>query len=101
MSAKPPIKPKDSGVHLHLRVQPNASRNRLIVEDDGRLRLSITTPPVDGKANKAVIATLAKILKVPKRTIQLNAGLTSRDKTLFIDEIDIETVSSLINNHSE
>lgn len=89
MSLKPPIKPKDNGVLLHLRVQPISSRNRLIVENDGRLRVALTAPPVDGKANKALIALLSKTLHVPKRCITLASGETSREKSIFIDEVDL------------
>lgn len=95
-SAKLPIKPKDNGVVLCLRVQPNASRNRLIVEDDGRIRLAITAPAVEGKANKALIAVLSKMFHVPKRVITIISGESSREKRVFIDDIDLETVSSVV-----
>ena len=85
---------------LHIRVQSNSSRNRLIVEDDGRLRLCITTPPVDGKANKAIISLLAKWLKVPKRSISIISGELSREKRIFIEDISVETVSYLVNEVS-
>jgi uncharacterized protein len=60
MSPKPSIKAKEAGVVLHVRVQPKSSRNQLIVEPSGQIRLAITAPPLDGKANKAVIQFLAK-----------------------------------------
>jgi len=91
------IKPKDNGILIHLRVQPNSSRNRLIVEDDGRLRVALTDPPIDGKANKALMAFLSKTLHVPKRCITLVSGETSREKSIFIDDVDLETVSFIIN----
>lgn len=96
MPSKPSIKAKDNGVIVHLRVQPKASRTRLIVEPTGQLRLAITAPPVDGHANRAVVIALAKVFDVPKRSVSLVSGEKSRDKSVFIDGIDVETVSSLL-----
>lgn len=96
MPPKPSIKAKDNGVILHLRVQPKASRNQLTQEPSGKLRLAITAPPIDGKANKAVTVFIAKTLGVPRRSVQLLTGEKSRDKSFFIDDIDVETVCSLL-----
>ena len=101
MSQKPSIKAKDNGVILNLRVQPKSSRNQLIVDPSGKLRLAITAPPLDGKANKAVTQFIAKTFGVPKRCVQLISGEKSRDKAVFIDDIDVETVSSVLNTSNQ
>ena len=71
-----------------VRVTPKASHNRVVVEEleDGamRVRVYVTIVPEDGKANKAVIALLAKALGVPKSRLDLMQGHTSRDKTFRI-----------------
>ena len=97
MSLKPSIRAKDSGVILHLRVQPKSSRNQLVLEPSGQIRLAITAPPTDGKANKAILQFVAKYFGVPRRSVELISGEKSREKSVFIDGITLETVSSLLN----
>jgi len=77
------------GVWLAVRVQPKASRNALLGEREGRLRISVTAPPEDGKANAAVIALVAKTLGVAKRMVRLERGLQAREKTLFAEGISL------------
>lgn len=77
------------GLLLELRVQPGARRAGIVgleTRDDGqvRLKLKVTAPPEDGKANAAVIALLAKALGVAKRDLVLLRGASGRDKTLRI-----------------
>ena len=74
---------------VHARVTPNARKNGLgglYRAADGSLALGIyvSVPPEKGKANKAAIAILAKALKVPKSSISLAMGETSRDKVFKI-----------------
>ena len=52
------------------------------------LKLRLTSPPVDGKANKAVLATLARLLDLPKSCLSLRSGLQSRTKTVRIENAD-------------
>lgn len=78
-----------TGLSLFVRVTPNAGRNAIEgVEqrDDGSavLRLRVTAVPDKGKANAAVIALLAKALGIPKSSISVSNGQTSRLKTLAI-----------------
>jgi uncharacterized protein (TIGR00251 family) len=82
---------KDGSVLLSLYVQPRAGRCELAGIHDGALKLRLTTPPVDGKANKAVIAFFSKILKVPKSALVLTSGLKNRRKQLRITGLDEET----------
>ena len=68
---------------LAVRVTPNAKAEMLSIEE-GALKARVTVVPEDGKANKAVIALLAKALGVPKSSISLVRGQTSRDKQFRI-----------------
>lgn len=77
---------------LSLYVQPRAGKNELAGMHDGALKLRLTTPPVDGRANKAVIAFLSKKLKISKSSVTLRAGLKSRRKQLWISGIDENTI---------
>ena len=70
---------------LELYVQPGARRSELAGEYDGRLRLKLAAPPVEGKANEALIAFLADHFNVPKRNVRIAAGLRSRRKRVVIE----------------
>ncbi len=69
---------------LAVRIQPRASRNEIVGELDGALKIRITAPPVDGKANKHLIDFLAGIFRVPKAQVELLSGKTGRDKRFLI-----------------
>ncbi|SEM23169.1 hypothetical protein SAMN05443999_11628 [Roseovarius azorensis] len=71
------------GTRIALRVTPRASRNRIVAEGD-TLRVYVTTPPEDGKANAAVLKLLAKALGLPKSRLTLIHGQTSRDKVFQV-----------------
>jgi uncharacterized protein (TIGR00251 family) len=73
---------------LSLYVQPRASRNELAGLHGEALKLRLTTPPVDGKANKAVISFLAKLLKIPKSAILIKSGQQSRSKKIVLSGVD-------------
>ncbi len=87
MSAEDNIIIKDNGVLLRLRISPNSSKNQVIVDGD-IIKLKITAQPIEGKANKAVVEYLSKLLKTPKSSIELLKGDTSKEKTLFITTSD-------------
>lgn len=69
---------------VKVRVQPGSSQNRLEFFD-GIVKAWVNAPPVEGAANEAVIKLLSKALKVPKSSISIVRGETSREKTLRID----------------
>jgi uncharacterized protein (TIGR00251 family) len=68
---------------LKVRVVPKAKQNKL-VEEDGRLKVYVTAPPVEGKANKALIEYLMEHFKVKRRQITIVQGQKSRDKFVEI-----------------
>ena len=80
------------GVRIRVRVQPKASRNSVQIEDDGRIRVALTAPPVDGAANKALIRYMALFLGVKRRDLVLLGGERSRDKTLLLSDGDLGSV---------
>lgn len=71
------------GTTIALRVTPKASRN-VITRDGDDLRIYVTTVPENGKANTAVTKLLAKALGIPKSSLTLIRGETSRDKVFQI-----------------
>ena len=72
------------GVVLEILVQPRASRTKVVGEHDGRLKLQLAAPPVDGEANAALVEFLAGALKVRKAEIAIVRGDTGRRKTVRI-----------------
>lgn len=72
-----------SGVTVDLRVQPRARRAALEPVDGG-LKVQVTAPPEDGKANAAVIALLAEQWRLPKSSFDVIKGQTSRAKTVHV-----------------
>lgn len=87
---------KDGSVRVAVYVQPKASRNCVCGLHDGCLKISVTTPPVDGKANEAVAAFLAQALGVAKRDVQLHSGQTSRRKVFHISGTTREEIRGRI-----
>ena len=78
----------DGSLLLSLYVQPRSSRNELAGLHGDALKLRLTTPPVDGRANKAVISFLAKLLKISKSAIVIRSGLQSRSKKILLSGLD-------------
>ena len=76
-----------TSVSLSVHVQPKASRTRIAGLHGDALKLCITSPLVDGKANAAVIEFFAKLFKIPKAAVTLASGETSRDKRLVLTGI--------------
>lgn len=78
-----------NGIKLFVRLSPKAKREGIegiYTEPEGkeRLKIAVAAPPVDGKANEALIKWLAKYLHISKSSITLIAGETERSKTLLI-----------------
>jgi uncharacterized protein (TIGR00251 family) len=84
------------GCTVTLRVHPGAKRNAVMGEHDGALRISLTTPPVDGRANEAVVAFLAEHLRLPRARVTLVAGLTSRSKVVRVTGLSADEVEALL-----
>lgn len=81
------LKETENGVIINCKISPNASKNEIIKTDDG-IKIKITAQPVDGKANKALIEFLSKQLKIPKTSIEILKGHTSKEKTVLIKNCD-------------
>ena len=69
---------------LELHVQPRAAKDEIVGYHGDRLKVRITAPPVDGKANDCLIAFLSERLGVPKARVVLEAGSTSRQKRVRV-----------------
>ncbi|MEN8198579.1 MAG: DUF167 domain-containing protein [Thermodesulfobacteriota bacterium] len=83
---------KDGRVLLRLYVQPRASRNGFSGVHGDAMKLAVTTPPVDGKANAAVIDFIASFLGLKKRDLEIRYGLQSRRKSILIANSSLEEI---------
>jgi uncharacterized protein len=86
------IDERDGKVFLRVRVQPKAARDAVCIEADGRVRVALTAPPVDGAANKALCTYIARRLALPKRMVSVAGGAKSRDKLLAIEGAPADVV---------
>jgi uncharacterized protein (TIGR00251 family) len=78
------IRETPDGCTLPVRVHPGAKHDAINGTHDGALKVSLTTPPTDGRANAALIEFLADRLNVPRARVTLLTGAASRTKTLRI-----------------
>jgi uncharacterized protein len=76
---------EDNVLHLFVRVQPKASRDEFAEVQEDRVRIRITAPPVDGKANTHLVKFVAKTCGVAKSKVQIINGETGRNKHLSIE----------------
>ncbi len=83
---------KSGDVLLSLHVQPGARRTCLSGVYGERLKVLVTSPPVDGKANKAVCKFLAKFFGCTARDLEVVAGYSSRQKTVKLSGVTIDVV---------
>ena len=82
------------GAVLELLVQPRASRTRVVGEHDGRLKLQLAAPPVEGEANAALLAFLADALAVKRADVSLLAGESGRRKRVRIAGVAAEAAAA-------
>jgi uncharacterized protein (TIGR00251 family) len=83
-------------VTIDILVQPRASRAKIGPMHDGRIKIAVTAPPVDGEANAAVIELLARALGVARGSIEVVAGASSRRKTLKIANVTAQQIAELL-----
>ncbi|MCX6072510.1 MAG: DUF167 domain-containing protein [Chloroflexi bacterium] len=86
-----------SGAALTLRITPRARKTEFAgVLEDGILRVRVAAPPVEGKANAALLTFLAKVLAVRKNRIEIIAGQRGLDKIVSVLDLSAEEVQSRI-----
>jgi len=84
------------GVILPVRAQPNARRPGLQGERNGALKVAVTAPPEDGRANEALVEVLRETLGVRRGQIELLSGQTARDKKFLIRGLTADEVRERI-----
>lgn len=87
-------KDSNNGIKISFKISPNAKKNEIIKGNDG-VKIKITAQPIDGKANKALIEFLSKNFKIPKTSIKILKGETSKEKTVLFETEDEEKINLL------
>jgi uncharacterized protein (TIGR00251 family) len=90
------VTPHARGAVLPVRARPGARRNAVLDEHAGSLRVSVTAPPEDGKANDAIVRVLADTFGRSRSTIHLIAGQTSRTKKFLFESITADELAALL-----
>lgn len=85
------------GVIVRVRAQAGARRNAILGEREGMLRVAVCAAPEKGKANRAIIELLSKVLIVPKSSIQLLSGESSPQKRFLICDAKASELRQAIN----
>jgi len=91
-----PLRETETGVIFRIRVVPRASRSEPAGIQDDALKLRITAPPVEGKANEACITLLAELLGVKRTQVAIIAGHGSRTKTVAVDGVKAKEIAARI-----
>ena len=86
------IQETEKGVTFAVRVHPRATKNAITGELGDALKVSLTTPPVEGRANEACIEFFAKLLKVPRSSVTIPSGQTSRNKVIRVSGVTAQSV---------
>jgi len=86
------LKETGSAVTIKVRVQPRAPRTEIIGEHDGAIKMRLTAPPVNGKANEECRRFLAKLLGVSATSVEIISGESSRDKIIRVQNISARRV---------
>ncbi len=92
------LKESPAGITFAVKVHPRAKKNAITGEVGDALKVAITAPPVDGKANSACIEFFAKLLNLPRSSVTIAAGQTSRNKVIRVSGLTAQQVRDRISN---
>jgi len=87
-----PIRKFADGATFAVKVHPRAKTDAITGEFGDALKLSLTSPPVEGRANEACIEFFAKLLKVPQSSVTIASGQSSRQKVIRVTGLSAEEV---------
>jgi uncharacterized protein (TIGR00251 family) len=95
------VREADGAITFDVQVVPRASRDRLGPVHGDRLKVQLTAPPVDGAANDALVALVAKALGRPRGDVAIGRGTTGRKKTLRVAGVSRDALLSLVEDRSQ
>lgn len=92
MAAPKTPPPPAASCRLEVKVIPGASRDEIVGTMGNAVKIKLRAPPVEGRANEALVEFLAEKLGLPRRAVSVERGDTSRQKLLRIDGLDLAAV---------
>jgi uncharacterized protein (TIGR00251 family) len=92
----PAIRENADGVSFAVRVHPRAKKDAITGKLGDALKVSLTTPPIEGRANEACIEFFAKLLNVPHSSVTIASGQTSRNKVIRVAGLSAEELRKRI-----
>jgi uncharacterized protein (TIGR00251 family) len=96
------LKETTDGVQLELRVQPGARRSAIVGVLRGALKVSVSAPPVEGAANRALLSFLAReVLGLRARDLMVVAGQRARDKRIVVRGWDADRLRATLRSYED
>jgi uncharacterized protein (TIGR00251 family) len=92
-----PVRDTSEGATFTVKVHPRARKNAITGVVGDALKLSLTAPPVEGRANEAVIEFFADLFEIPRASVTIASGETSRLKRILVCGVDRKTVLQRLN----
>jgi len=92
-----PIHDTAHAASFSIKVHPRAKKNAITGEIGDALKISLTAPPVEGRANAACIEFFAKLLKVPRSSVTIASGESSRNKVLRVTGLSAGEIRKRLN----
>ncbi len=92
------IQNSPTGATFAVKVHPRAKKNAITGEVGDALKVSLTAPPADGKANEACIEFFAKLLNLPRSSVTIAAGQSNRNKVIRVAGLSAEKVRTRLGN---
>jgi uncharacterized protein len=89
-----PIRDTPSGATFEVKVHPRARKNAITGEIGEALKVALTAPPVECRANEACVAFLAEVLNVPRSSVTIAAGKSSRNKVIVVSGLSAKQVEA-------
>lgn len=86
---------RDGAFCLSLHIQPGAKKSSVAGLHGEALKIRLAAPPVDGKANTALVVFVAELLQLPRAAVSLKSGQTSRQKVLRVEGVDEKRLADL------
>ena len=93
-----PVREHEDGISFLVKLHPRAKKNGVTGEIGDALKLALTAPPIDGRANAACLGFFAKLLKVPHSSVTIASGERSRLKVVRVTGVTGEQFLQRISN---
>jgi uncharacterized protein len=96
-----PVQESGNSISFAVKVQPRAKYDAIIGELGNAVKVSLTAPPIEGRANEACIRFLAEFLKVPRSSVTIASGQSSRNKVIRVTGISADQFRARLQLHGE